>query len=301
MKVSNWLQFTKERFEPVSHFTMLSVSFWAHLIVFDVFRDPAVSGEEIPLASKLFLMVATIIFYFKLRLYDEIKDYEVDLEFNPTRPLARGLLNHQDLYRGIAVCIALELIAFSLCGIPALVAGAIAIVYSLIMYKEFFIPEIIRPHLTTYAMMHTVVTVFFSMALLSSFQGQFPWELPPEALYFSIANWGLFNIFEFGRKTFASSEEREGVESYSKVWTRVGAVVLVLGMACISTAFYSQINFKASVNFQYALIGFNVLMGAIGLAYLVTDGEPQAKIYRGMSSGYIVLVMVGLIALEQFA
>ena len=68
------------------------------------------------------------------------------------------------------------------------------------MYKEFFIPNLIRPLLTTYAMSHTIVTGLFSIALLAALS-QTMLDLPVEAYYFALANWGLFNVFEFSRKT----------------------------------------------------------------------------------------------------
>ena len=112
-----WWQFIRERFDPVSHLLMIGLFFVAHLVLArSVYLEPLNRG------SLFALFVGTLAFFFKLRLYDEIKDFQVDKKFNPTRPLARGLLNHRDLYWAIALCIVIELVAFGLQGMAALIS-----------------------------------------------------------------------------------------------------------------------------------------------------------------------------------
>ena len=46
--------------------------------------------------------------------------------------------------------------------------------------------------------------------------------------------WCIFNLFEFARKTFAPSEERQGVESYSSLFGIAGAVILSISQALVA-------------------------------------------------------------------
>lgn len=291
-KTQSWIQFTKERFEPLSHLTMIIVFVFTHLLV--IHASKATSTNYI---SNLFLLVGVIAFYFKLRLYDEVKDYELDVVINKTRPLPRGLLTHKDMYRGMVVCIAIEIFCFSLQGWQSFLSIIVAIIYSIIMYKEFFIAEKIRPYLTTYALIHTIVTTLLSFAIFSFVAKISLLEIiqDPSLLSFALANWLLFNIFEFGRKTFASSEERPNVDTYSSLFGRTGAVILVASQIVI--AHYLALNLK-DVNQKILFLGSIILLltfAIMAIRYIFTDKASAAKNYRLFSSLYIIIFYLILI------
>jgi len=311
--MSKWWQFTKERFDPLSHSVMMALFIFAHFAVakvaevrsaFSFVKESAIPpGQmfslpfqvDLPVSMKIALAIGVVAFFFKLRLYDEIKDYELDCVINPTRPLSRGLVTHNDLYKGIVVCIVLELVTFGLLGKTAIISMGIAILYSLLMYKEFFIKDIIRPHLTTYALMHTIVLTMLSTAIFSAIMHCYSWQLNRDMLFFALNCWCLFNIFEFGRKTFNTDEERENVESYSSIFGRYGAFVLVLAQAVAGAALLFHTSLVSGTAFFYTMASFVVLLIVMGLAYAVLDRAPFGKIYRGMSSVYIVLVFGAIV------
>ncbi len=284
--MQKWWTFILERFEPISHTLMIALFFSAHYTLF-------VQSEKatmLPFTTLLTLALGTIVFFFKLRLYDEIKDYEVDTKINPTRPLARGLVTHSDLYRGIAVCIILELVCFGIRGTASLMVICISILYSLLMYKEFFIGQKIRPFLTTYAVTHTIISTFISLSLFTSFSQTFPWEQEFYFILFALNSWCLFNIFEFGRKTFTQEEERENVESYSKIFGRTGAVLLVLSMAALSAYLLKMIPVLQAATYTYYWLILLILLSAIGLSYAALNKKPYGMLYRAFSSIHIILV-----------
>lgn len=285
-----WWKFTAERFEPLSHFFMIALFFGAHYLVADASKY--VILEPIHL---LWVTLGTASFFLKLRFYDEIKDFETDVAFNPTRPLPRGLLKHFDMKKGIEHCIILEIIFFTSCGMPGFVAILFAIGYSLLMYREFFIGEMIRPHLTTYATSHTVVTIFLSLAIFSALSRYYPWDHEADFYYFAILSWLLFNIFELGRKIYQPCEERDGVDTYSKIWGKFGAVILILAHAigvAIFSLYISTIDFFFMQAFQAASIGILLLVSII---YLIGKRPISGILYRRFSEVYIVLIYIGII------
>ena len=292
-----WGTFVKERFDPLTTALMIAVFVGAHLQVSGGIRG-GVSGQTFaPSTAVLFLGVLT--FFFKLRLYDEIKDFELDCTINPTRPLPRGLLSIPQVQVGILICIVIELLCFAFQGWAAFSSMVAVLAYSLVMYNEFFLRTFLRPQLTTYALLHTASCGLLSMALLS-FLGQTPlWELPSQALLFALASWCVFNVFEFGRKTFAHEEERQNVESYSLVWGRFGAVALVAFM--IGTAGYSLTHIQV-LNHQ----GFQIACGAIfmsvvfsGIVFAVSNTVKTAKVYRTVCSLSIVLTFLAVMLLSR--
>jgi 4-hydroxybenzoate polyprenyltransferase len=269
---------------------MIILFFVAHYLVYlNAFKLP------IPLANLALLFIGTTLFFFKLRLYDEIKDFEIDLVINPTRPLPRGLLKHRDLFFMIVICIFTELILFYLYSAVALKYLLLAVLYSLLMFKEFFIPKIITPHLTTYALTHTVVTVLLSLSLFGSMSGSTLLGMPANVFYFSLISWLSFNIFEFGRKSFLENEERENVESYSNIFGKTGAFLLTFSQMALILIFLILMTLKNHNSFLIFYIIVLIISLIIGLFYIAKQTNPWGKVYRGLSSGFIIVVYLGFI------
>jgi len=284
--IKNWWTFTKERFDPVSHVVMIIVFLFAHILVINAVKSIRANSIQ-----DIFLFIGITAFYFKLRLYDEVKDFELDVMINKSRPLPRGLLNHKDMYLGMVVCIFIELSCFSIMGLNSLGAIVISILYSLLMYKEFFIKEIIRPHLTTYALSHTIVTSILSFAIFCYLSAENVLSLITDKtlISFAILNWLLFNIFEFGRKTFSSSEERDQVDTYSSLFGKWGAISLVISQAFVAHCL--SFNLTGANKFSLLIMSsliFLILM-IISLFYVFKDTPKTAKLYRHFSSAYIII------------
>jgi 4-hydroxybenzoate polyprenyltransferase len=289
-QLSRWLIFINERFDPISHFIMIALFVYAHYLVADASKFVIIEPHLIA-----YVAIGTSLFFLKLRLYDEIKDYEVDLEKNPTRPLPRGLLKHFDVKRAIEFCLILEIIFFTSCGAPAFISILFAIGYSLLMYKEFFIPKLIRPHLTTYATSHTVVTFFLSVAIFSSFSRFNPWSMDKDFYLFSLLSWLSFNIFELGRKVYQPCEEREGVPTYSSIWGKFGAFMLVFLHAIAVSALILYISTVQYFFMLKLLIVQLILLFIIGIIYLLGKTQTTGNLFRIYSSLYIVLVYTSII------
>src|SRR5262245_2780781 len=135
-------------------------------------------AHPVSLARLAAVWAIGMLFFFRLRCFDEIKDYDVDRRHNPDRPLARGLVTHRQLFRAIAVALVLEwALAAALFGVHGVGLLGIAQAYSLLMYREFFIGPWLRPRLTTYAVTHT-----FSAALLGATLGMLHAQVGVRAL-----------------------------------------------------------------------------------------------------------------------
>lgn len=286
-----WPIFIRERFSPLSYFPMVAVFLATHYALVAQI-DPA---AKTTLVSSMLLAVGVMAFFFMLRLYDEIKDYETDLKIHPTRPLPRGLVTAAQLKTATLACLITELICFGLLGLQPFIGMIIAIGYSLLMYGEFFASKYIRARLTTYAIIHTAVVVLLSLAIFSALSSHFIWQLSPSVYFFALSNWCLFNIFEFGRKTFSSGEEQHNVDSYSKIFGRFGAVCLVIIMAIISLGLLALTPFaQATLFWPYTILAL-LILSTLGIVYAAYNHVAQAKIYRAASSVYLLVVYGGLL------
>lgn len=274
-QLRRWWQFIVERFTPLSTLPMIFIFCWSHFLL-----AQKLWGIPFSWISWSPVFVTATLFLFKLRLYDEIKDYEVDVKINPTRPLPRGLLKHSDIYFMIKVCIIAEIFLMGWKNIQGLIFVVLAIVYSLLMFKEFFIGPWLRPLLTTYAMTHTFVTFWLSLTLLSGFAPLPIWIWPKTTFLFALNSWWIFNLFEFSRKTFIEIEERENVDSYSNVWGRYGAILLSSAM---SWASYGSLFPFLSPLGSRLLLAMNLFYLVFGLFCMRQNRSPWGMLFRSVS------------------
>lgn len=275
----NWLILIKERFSPFQYIPMI-VAFTAANGLY------LAKMESIPWNWFRFAMafVLMLSFFFRMRLFDEIKDYEVDLKINPTRPLARGILSVTQVKHALMILILLELVIVSQLGLPSFLVHVLGIGYSLLMYEEFFIGDLLRPHLTTYAVSHTFVSVLLGISAAVGISGITDLSLLSKHAAFFLVNWCFFNLFEFARKTFASEEEKPNVPSYSNIFGTKGAYLLSLSQVVLGLILLR-------VQFGELLLWPNVLAAVYLIAtnaYLLKPNAANAKLFRGATGAYLL-------------
>jgi len=104
--------------------------------------------------------------------------------------------------------------------------------FTLMMRMEFFVGDWLRPRLELYAITHTFSATLLGMLIHAVTTGRQIALAEGAFLLFALGNWFVFNVFEFGRKTFAHEAERAGVDSYSARLNPAGAVALLNKEGC---------------------------------------------------------------------
>jgi len=287
--ISRWWQFLRERHEPFSITLMVSTFFAA---VAFVAYQPGVHAPPCPTRLTFGFIVVWLVFL-HMRLFDEVKDYQYDREHNPTRPLARGLISVDEFSAMTLVCILAEITVSGLMKWPMLPSLMMVLCFTLLMRMEFFVGDWMRPKLELYATTHTFSAAMISMLIhtivcFSDFAAA-----DRATLVFALGNWFVFNVFEFGRKTFAIAEERAGVDSYSARLTPMGAVLLLLvNIAFAYAAFYYAVTSKfaaAADLYMLAPAAFVSLLVVIaGFVYANKPAIGNAKLYRGTVTFYLL-------------
>jgi 4-hydroxybenzoate polyprenyltransferase len=179
-------------------------------------------------------------FFLMLRVFDEHKDYELDGVNHPDRILQRGLVTLDHLKAlgaaAIAIQLAVSLIADSGIG-KATIWWCLTIGWSVLMAKEFFAREWLAPRLVPYAFTHMLV---MPLAILWWAQiGAGGAGLPTRAAWLGAIGFLIGATFEVIRKTNAPTDERPGVDSYTKalgIYGTVGALVALLAAAGSASA-----------------------------------------------------------------
>jgi 4-hydroxybenzoate polyprenyltransferase len=216
MKFRNLGAYLQERFAPVNiglfvvlFCTVRGVATWAsapyqHLLM------PAGGLAWAALGA-----LATVSFFFRLRVFDEEKDFAQDALTHPQRVLQTGRVTLPQLRRLAWVGALLELGWSVAQGRATLLLWAVALGYSLLMRAEFGVGAWLRKRLVVYALSHMLIMPLVVLWLFSAYAPRLALggEYLPLLLLLSLL--GGFS-FELARKLHAPAAERAGVDSYSR-------------------------------------------------------------------------------------
>lgn len=220
----NYLVYLKERFPP-QQFLLLSGLLAA---VIGACLRPQLGGLRSAWPPALAAALALLFFLFRLRLFDELKDYAHDKKFYPDRPLHRGLVTVAGMKRLIILTLAAETFIAARAGLAPLAFFAVSLVYSLLMFREFFAPEWLRGRFTLYILTHELLAVplFFYAAAL---------QVPEARLYADPRAWSVvlflgFQLFflEIARKMRPPELENAARDTYTAQYGVAGASVLLV-------------------------------------------------------------------------
>jgi 4-hydroxybenzoate polyprenyltransferase len=157
--------------------------------------------------------LATVSFFFRLRVFDEEKDFAQDALTHPQRVLQTGRVTLPQL-RALAWAGALLELGWSAGqGATTLLLWAVALGYSLLMRLEFGVGAWLRQRLVLYALSHMLIMPLVILWLFSAYAPALDTQYLPLLLLLSLL--GGFS-FELARKLHAPAAERVGVDSYSQ-------------------------------------------------------------------------------------
>jgi 4-hydroxybenzoate polyprenyltransferase len=165
-------------------------------------------------ASDLAAFAAAWCYFLLLRVFDEHKDYELDLHNHPDRVLQSGLitLNHLKLLGAVAtgvqagICIAFDHGIGPITGMWALLMA-----WTLLMLKEFFIEWPSR-WFVLYAFMH-MLSMPLAFLWLARIGADTP--LPPDVRTLALLGAGIAASLEVARKFRAPEDERPTIDTYT--------------------------------------------------------------------------------------
>ncbi len=291
------LAWMKERFAPANALLF----FILYLTTAAVTRAGAEGAVAVSLHDAIGCLV-TWSFFLLLRIFDEHKDYELDCRNHPGRVLQSGLISLGHLRVLGALALALQ-VGWSLWldgGVgPATMAWGLMFAWTCLMGREFFIADWLTRHLTWYAVSHMLVMPLIVWWLAQLAVPGAPLSAPLQVLMLLAFVSGF--CFEITRKTKGPEEERDTVESYSRIFGTRGAarVVMALVTAMVACQVWLIVVLTGTL-VPWALLVL-ALFYALGLwqlrAFLQTPsaaarGKNEAVVALTMLAGYAVLMAV---------
>lgn len=226
-----WL-YQKERF-PLGQTAILVGFFTAATLCVSA----QLASRALPSAwTFIAIWIAVLIIFFQMRACDEYKDLETDSLFRPERPIPRGLISLRTIIT-LAAAVALIAIAVTITvSIQLLLPLAFVWIWLFVMTKEFWMPEwlISKPFL--YLISHMAIMPIIDLYISAAEWMQHGLK-PPHGLWvFLVLSFLNGCVLEFGRKIWAPENERDGVESYSRLLGPAKAVCIwtgFCGLACV--------------------------------------------------------------------
>ena len=220
-------EYQAERFPVFKHGALIATFGASAVCLSALLRGAAPSGLAIVVAVLVLLG-----FFFQLRVADEHKDNEDDTKYRPERPVPRGLVTLKEL-RVAAFAVAAAQIGLTVLLDWTLIVLLLAVWgWLTIMTKEFFVPEWLKKRPLVYMISHMAI-----MPLIDLYATACDWWPAGYALHQGFGlTLGAFlllslvngSAIEIARKCWAPEQEREGVETYSRLWRpgRAGVAVM---------------------------------------------------------------------------
>lgn len=259
-----------------------------------------IHGVQLSLFSPFTLLGIWNIFglLFILRLMDELKDKEIDLKLFKERPLPSGKVLESDISFSLVAMIILYLAANMWTGKVFWMAAAV-LIYSLLMFKYFFIPRILRKYLLLNLATHNPIVAFMLFNIVILFSAQYGLGLKnlnwTSLLLLLAMFWAMFFAWEISRKIRSKEEENEYV-TYSQIFGRIGAVLVAGGAQTVTFIIALYFIQKLSFSWVFAIIfaaGYAITIWAH--ARFVFKPNPVTSKLKPFGEKYILSVLIACI------
>ena len=249
------------------------------------------------------LFIIIFMFFLQLRITDEFKDYEEDLKYRAYRPVQRGVITLKALGKiGIATVI-IQIILAYIIDFKIIYFMIIVWFYMFLMAKEFFIKEWLTKRILIYALSHVVIMIFITLVIVNATQYIILGEAE-NIFKFGALQWYRHNIdialiplftlnylngivLEIGRKTRRADEEEYGVQTYSKLWGKKKAAVIL-------SLLFAVEYFLVILGLSYTYEKYFLFSGLVLLIILIISIYFMIKFLKKDLSGKIVESVSGL-------
>jgi len=270
--VANLPAWIVERFPP-AHWLMVFVLTGAALVIGRGLSST--SGAYTFSGEDLLAFVAVWCFFLMLRVFDEHKDFDLDMINFPGRVLQRGRISLTQLKWVCAASIGIQL------GVSVVLDGGrvgavsfwwlLVIGWSVLMANEFFVGSWLGQRLLLYAASHMVVLPMALLWMAQMGAGQRP--LPLEVGLLAGLSFCTGAAFEVTRKLKGADEERASVASYSQILGPTFGAALVLGFLVVAACLSAGL-------LQHVLSGEDLLAWYVGIAALLLGPATTLHLYK---------------------
>ena len=286
-----WWIYQRERFPLPAHGPLI-LAFSLCALCFSSLLRGSEKFPAWPLIVVAFF--SSLISFLHLRLADEFKDFEDDARYRPYRPVQRGLVTLRELgilWVGTALVQLVMAILLDIRLVPFLL---VTWLYLGLMSREFFCKSWLKAHPFTYMWTHMLIMPLIDFYATACDWLNVSWDPPSGLIWFVIVSFLNGFILEIGRKIRAPEDEEEGVETYSVLWGRNGAVkawllaMFLTGSAAVIAS--SKIDFLAPVA---VVLGVLLLVSAV-VGWRFLNMPKSGKAFEALSGLWTLCLYLSL-------
>lgn len=279
--------YLSEMFPITSFLGTLLTAFAIQLVYLRLFGIPAQYHYQMLLSGIVITAVTLLI-----RIMDELKDYEDDKKNFPDRPLPSGRVLLGDLKVLAAICIAAILLpGFS--SKTLLLFGFFTFIYTVLMYKWFFIEGIMRKNLPLAFITHHPIVIINILYLLLGLSVSFSVDMSKAFLVLPISL--IFTNWEIARKIRMPQDETS-YTTYSKIFgPRPAMLVSILLQAIYTVAvfvIFSQLDSPLYLKVVFAVVMCLFFIPSFRFLFTLTLKSPL----KNNAEGQILTVIGFLLA-----
>lgn len=276
-----------ERFPLKKTVPLLAVFSAASVNISAVLAGRALPGPGVYVLA----FILAMILFFQMRVADEVKDSADDARFRPERPIPRGLVSLR-LIVGLGLfCVPLA-VAAAWAG-QVLWLLALVWLWLAVMSAEFGVPAWLKARPLLYLLSHMLIMPLIDL-MLTGLEWR-PAGAPAVTLWLFLAL-SFVNgcVLELGRKIWAPESEREGVETYSRLWGAKRAALIWLGLVGLAFALLLGAGVATGFVAVFAVIGALMLSLCVFVALrFAADPTVTAEKRVDLMAGLWVLVCYG--------
>jgi 4-hydroxybenzoate polyprenyltransferase len=280
-------EYQKERFPVFQYIIYIFLYYFGFFILSSYIAYKSISFSRINIVG----LISVFLVFFELRLFDEIKDYSIDLKYSPERPVQRGLISINEVKKMLSGVIAIIFIINSFYGLQNIVLILVTQCFIIIMAKEFFMGEKLKKNRILYAMLHMVVMALISLYIISH-------AITIDMLnirYYSIIaiSYLIGFIIEVGRKIEAPEDEIFGVDNYSKLFGPKKAAFLLFSLALSNSilTFLMLIQLKHIAAILTLFLPLIVLMGVINFINNMNKKNSVIMNFSGIIYNLLIFII----------
>ncbi|MBI4428381.1 MAG: hypothetical protein HY562_04615 [Ignavibacteriales bacterium] len=233
-----------------------------------------------------------------LRLMDELKDREIDAQLFPTRPLPSGMVLELDIKFSL-VFVTSFYVLINLCTGKALWMALAVLAYSVLMFRHFFVPALLRRNLLLTLATHNPIIpllLWYLVTLYSADQGVRATTHITLKLFVIVMYWLVLLSWELSRK-IRSEEEEDAYVTYSRIFGRKGAVILTAAVQSIAFLIGIALTFKLHLSAIFPLLfGIGFIIAMAGHVRFVVHPNTISSKLRWYAEAYALSLCIAQIA-----
>lgn len=279
-----------ERFPLAKHGLLILVFSGGEAVFGALVRNAPPDWRAVVVAA-----VVCLLLFLQLRIADEHKDHEDDSRWRPERPVPRGLvtlveLRWLGLFAAVVQVAASALLDLRLIPMLLLVWGWMALTS-----VEFLVPAWLKARPILYMVSHMAVMPLIALYAVACGARSAVTGTSAVAAFLAMA---FFNgiVLEIARKSWAPMDEREGVETYSRLWGPRRSAMAVACAALASGGLALWIQTALSLPWGLLMVvggGVAVLLAACA-TYASAPTTPSAGKLETMSGLFVLSVYLGV-------